>query len=679
MGNFLRRYKFLSILMVLGIITSILAATLLLINPLKAYSTGMTGHSGNPAINGGINCSEGGCHGTGVFPTVELNGPAQVISGEVVQIAFSVTSGALEVQDHAGLNVSATGGILSNANAETQVVDDEITHTIPKMNDGTGTAEFTFNWTAPDSLTLPMTYTLYAAGNSVNMNGNPSGDRASTDALEIVVTPPTTPELTLTEVISSSAGLNRPVGITHAGDERLFIVEKPGRIRIFDGSSLLATPFLDIESLVDDTNNEQGLLGLAFHPDYANNGYFYVNYTYDPAGSGLDRTRIARYQVNALNPNLANPASAIVLLEFEQDAGNHNGGDIHFSPNDGYLYISVGDGGLQGDPNNRAQTNTQLLGKMLRIDVDTAGATGCDISGNNNYGIPPSNPYADGAGGDCDEIWQNGVRNPWRFSFDKDTADMWIADVGYSNWEEIDFQAAASSGGENWGWRCYEGNHAQNTSGCGLMGDYDFPVHEYNHLSGECSITGGFVYRGEDILALNGHYLFADYCSRRFWSLSGSGNDLTAFGLPTIIGAGLGSPTTFGEDVNGNVYVAEDGFNASIYKVTAVALPCFDESPTTVLPIIMLSDSDVGLSWNDNAANKGGYAIHRTTTPNFAPNAKTILATLPAGSEVYTDTNAIGDVTKNYNYVVQSRNCNASNVANSSEVGEFDFAVVQGN
>lgn len=512
----------------------------------------------------------------------------------------------------------------------------------------------------------------YATG----MTGH-SGERVSAGVLGSVVNQPTTPELTLTEIIASNAGLNRPVVITHAGDGRLFIVEKPGRIRIYDNGTLLATPFLDIESLVDDAGNEQGLLGLAFHPDYANNGYFYLNYTYDPPGAGLDRTRIARYQVSSGNPNLANAASATVLMEFAQDASNHNGGDLHFSPNDGYLYISVGDGGLQGDPNNRAQTNTQLLGKMLRIDVDTTGGADCDISGFNNYGVPADNPYVGVAG--CDEIWQNGLRNPWRFSFDKNTADMWIADVGYGSWEEIDFQAASSSGGENWGWRCYEGDHIYNTSGCGPIANYKFPVHEYNHTAGNCSVTGGFVYRGEDILALKGHYLFADYCSRRFWSLSGPGNDLTSFDIPTTIGGSLGSPTAFGEDVDGNIYVAEDGINASIYKVTAVALPCIDENPTTVLPIIMSSNSDAVLAWNDNAANKGGYAIHRSTSPYFTPDGNTVHDTLLAGSQVYTDTAAIGDVSMNFNYVVQARNCDASAVANSKEVGEFDFGVVQGN
>lgn len=388
----------------------------------------------------------------------------------------------------------------------------------------------------------------------------------------------TTPSLTLTEVITNSAGLDRPTDIANAGDGRLFITEKAGRIRVYDGTAVLPTPFLDITSLVagnSSDGDESGLLGLVFHPNYAANGYFFVNYTHLLSGSTLI-TRVARYQVSDGNPNIANPAGQ-TILEFTQDQGNHNGGDMSFGQSDGYLYISVGDGGRQGDPQNRAQTNTQLLGKILRIDVNGSGGTDCDISGSSNYTVPSSNPFHDGPGGNCDEIWASGLRNPWRFSFDRLTDDMWIADVGFQKWEEVDFQPAGSEGGENWGWRCYEGNDAFNTSDCGPISEYDFPVLAYSHGGDpfRCSITGGFVYRGTAVPELKGHYLFADYCSKEFWSLRGNNiTTLTSFGLPEIVGVSFSNPTTFGEDVNGELYVAENGTDASIFMVTAVNLPC---------------------------------------------------------------------------------------------------------
>ena len=376
------------------------------------------------------------------------------------------------------------------------------------------------------------------------------------------------PAITFTEIIS---GLEYPTDIANAGDGRLFVVEKVGRIRIISGTTLLATPFLDIDSLVTggtSSNDERGLLGLAFHPDYATNGYFYVSYNF---GSG--DSRIARYTVDAANPNLANAASALTILEIEQNAANHNVGDLNFGPSDGYLYIAAGDGGPGGDPNNTAQTKSVLQGKILRIDVDGSSGADCDISGESNYGIPAGNPFADGPGGNCDEIWAYGLRNPWRFSFDRLTKDMWMGNVGQGDWEEINFQEAASAGGENYGWRCYEGNHTYNTTGCGAITDYDFPVHEYSSGSGSgnCSVTGGFVYRGSELPGLLGHYLFADYCSNRFWSLSGGSHSLlTTFGLPNVPGGGFANATTFGEDVFGELYVAENGTDASIFKITAV-------------------------------------------------------------------------------------------------------------
>ena len=297
------------------------------------------------------------------------------------------------------------------------------------------------------------------------------------------------------EAVQLASGLNRPVAVRHAGDgsDRVFIIEKLGRIRIFDLSTntLLTTPFLDITGDVDDGGNEQGLLGLAFHPDYATNGFFYVNYTFDP-GAQPDRTRIERYTVSG-DPNVANASSAVNILEIVQDASNHNGGDIHFGP-DGFLYIGMGDGGGAGDTGNNSQNPLELLGKMLRIDVDAATAEGVPLTDQaanafgggedcgliQNYAVPGDNPFV-GADGTCDEIWQIGVRNPFRFSFDRATGDMFIADVGQGAIEEVSFQPASSSGGENWGWRCYEGSNPFNTSGCLPQENYDFPILEYSH------------------------------------------------------------------------------------------------------------------------------------------------------------------------------------------------------
>lgn len=359
-----------------------------------------------------------------------------------------------------------------------------------------------------------------------------------------------------------ASGFNRPVGIVNTGvtnDDRLFIVEKEGYIRIVDSGVVQGTAFLDITSRVDDSRNEQGLLGLAFPPDYGTNGLFYVNYTYDP-GPGNDRTRIASYQVSS-NPNTAY-ITETVIMEFEQTAGNHNGGDMHFGPKDGYLYISSGDGGGDSDD---AQDNTLPLGKILRIDVDTTGGADCDVSAFNNYGIPAGNLLADGPGGVCDEIWATGLRNPWRFSFDRQTADMWIADVGQSSWEEVDFQAASSTGGENYGWNCYEGDHVF-SGGCPAL-TYTFPVHEYARGGSpfRCSITGGYVYRGTNpnLSRMQGYYLFADYCGGNLWALNSG--DFSQVSFPEFV---PGDPTTFGEDIDGELYIAIDGSIATVYQIT---------------------------------------------------------------------------------------------------------------
>ncbi len=383
-----------------------------------------------------------------------------------------------------------------------------------------------------------------------------------------------TAEITLTEIITNGGGLQKPTDIANAGDSRLFIAEQIGQVSIYDGSSVQSTPFITITDKISSSNGEQGLLGLAFHPDYSTNGFFYLYYTHLRNESILI-SRLSRFKVSG-DPNVADRAETI-LLEIVQDAKNHNGGDLFFGPSDGYLYIAVGDGGPQGDPNNRAQDKGQLLGKILRIDVDNTGGADCDTSGNSNYAIPAGNPFADGAGGDCDEIWSYGLRNPWRIAFDAQTHDLWIGDVGWASYETINFQPAASSGGENWGWRCYEGFSSQNTSLCGTIDNYEFPVFAYARGGSpfRCSVTGGLVYRGSAVPQLNGHYLFTDFCSRQFWSISGSDQDtLTYFDIPNSVGEVFDRVTTFGADNNGELYVAERGSNASIYQISAASIPC---------------------------------------------------------------------------------------------------------
>jgi len=347
-------------------------------------------------------------------------------------------------------------------------------------------------------------------------------------------------DLTL-ELVAS--GFTRPVAVRHAGDGsgRLFVVEQDGRIMIINGGVVEPVPFLDISGKVDSTGNEQGLLGIAFHPQYASNGLFFVNYTHDP-GPGLDRTQISRFEVSGGDPNQADPASETVILEIDQLFSNHNGGDIHFGP-DGFLYIGMGDGGGAGDPNNQAQNLGSLLGKMLRIDIDS-GALG-------NYGIPPGNPYVGDATA-ADEIWAYGLRNPWRFSFDRFSGDLFIGDVGQFEWEEIDFQPAVGSGGENYGWSCMEGDAFPDFNPCDenpLTG----PILIYGH-GPECSVTGGYLYRGV-IGGLQERYVFADYCSGRIWfaAPSATGWSATEWADTSM------NISSFGEDEDGGLYVIDLG------------------------------------------------------------------------------------------------------------------------
>ena len=358
----------------------------------------------------------------------------------------------------------------------------------------------------------------------------------------------------LMEFQQFATGLSSPVDIAHAGDgsNRLFIVQQGGRIMVHKNGQVLATPFLDITGLVL-SGSELGLLGIAFHPSYESNGYFYVNYTRKV--SNQIQTVIARYHVSA-NPDVADSASASILLVIDQDFENHNGGQIRFGP-DGYLYIGMGDGGSGGDPNNRAQNPTSLLGKMLRIDVDSASP----------YAIPPGNPFVSNAAV-ADEIWAFGLRNPWRFSFDRLTGDLFIADVGQNAWEEVNIQPASSTGGENYGWSCDEGNHDYNNSlNCTVHGVLTNPKLEYEHGPGDsigCSITGGFIYRGTKYPAMDGVYFYGDFCTGRLWAASQNASVWTS----SLVADTDFLISTFGEDESGELYLASYG-DGIIYHMTA--------------------------------------------------------------------------------------------------------------
>ena len=335
------------------------------------------------------------------------------------------------------------------------------------------------------------------------------------------------------------SGFRKPVDIENAGDERLFVVEARGIIRILSKDGQVnETPFLDIQDRVRDNSNEQGLLGLVFHPNYDENGYFFVNYTF---GSG--DTRIARYTRNADNPDLADRDSEKTIIEIGQPASNHNAGDLNFG-RDGMLYIGTGDGGGGNDPDNHAQTPNDFLGKMLRLDIDT----------DEPYLIPADNPFINDAS-TLDEIWATGLRNPWKFSFDRETGDMYIADVGQGAREEINFQKLASQGGENYGWHCLEGTRDLRPSSCDSEDILVPPVYEYNHEAGNCggSVTGGYVYRGSNYPSLTGRYIYADYCTGYIWGLQQV--DENTWSNTELLSSGA-QWTTFGEDNNGEVYVA---------------------------------------------------------------------------------------------------------------------------
>ncbi len=385
------------------------------------------------------------------------------------------------------------------------------------------------------------------------------------------------------QLVSYATGLSVPVDIKSAGDDRLFVVEQSGKIKIIKNGVVQPREFINLSTKAGYViSSEQGLLGLAFPPDYATSGLFYVHYT-NPSGD----SRVARYSVSPNDPDSAVLSSEQIVLSVNQPYGNHNGGNLEFGP-DSMLYIGFGDGGSANDPQANGQNKLTFLGKMLRIDVRNTST----------YNIPSDNPFI-GFSSILNEIWAIGLRNPWRYSFDKMTGDLWIGDVGQNAWEEIDFAPAGSGGGYNYGWRCYEGNHPKNTSGCQPQAFYDEPLFEYAQSGNGCSVTGGYVYRGTKYGNMFGKYFYADYCTGKIWYLEKVNNVWTKF---LVYNGGGSYPfTTFGQDNKGELYIAK--YNSGvIYRIT---------DTTACKPVAFLS--------NDNSVYscKSSYTLSTPFDPNF--------------------------------------------------------------
>jgi glucose/arabinose dehydrogenase len=415
--------------------------------------------------------------------------------------------------------------------------------------------------TTTTTATLPLT-TSTITTNSDTISTIPTTHTTSTIPTTANTTGPTTPLSTITSTISTRPPLNTiPEGSIHIervfpnlsfkdmtnlvqpddASGLLFITEQRGVVYAFhsDQPQLGAYVFLDITDRVNQGGSEEGLLGLVFDPDYRENGYFYVYYS----ATNPRRSVVSRFSLDQGNPVIAAPQSEVIIMEVEQPFSNHNGGQLAFGL-DGYLYIGLGDGGGAGDPQHNGQNMGALLGKILRIDVSQLLETG-------NYRIPSDNPFVNTAGARA-EIWAFGLRNPWRFSFDKETGLLWAGDVGQNIWEEIDIIIK----GANYGWNVMEGFHCYSpATGCDKSG-ITLPLVEYDHSQG-CSVTGGYVYRGDKVPSLQGFYVYGDYCSGNIWALAFDGNTVTQNIL--LVESGL-SITSFGEDLDRNLYIlSSDG------------------------------------------------------------------------------------------------------------------------
>jgi glucose/arabinose dehydrogenase len=408
-----------------------------------------------------------------------------------------------------------------------------------------------------------------------------------------------------------AAGLDNPVALAAPGDgsDRLYVAEKPGRVRLIDGGRLDPEPILDIRDRVESRANERGLLGLAFHPDYAANGLLVVGYT---AKSPEGRVTYSSFR-SAADGRSVDPATERIILSFDHPRGNHNGGHVAFGP-DGYLYLGTGDGGGGGDPDRNGQNGATLLGKMLRIDPD----------GGSPYAVPNQNPFV-GDDGVRDEIWALGLRNPWRYSFDRLTGDLFIGDVGQNEVEEIDYQPAASRGGENYGWSVMEGSRCYRPTDCDRDG-LTLPVVEYGHDEG-CSVTGGYVYRGSRFPALFGTYFFADYCSNTIW---GAWRGESGGWTRAPVGRGSGGIQAFGEDDDGELYVLTGSGEA--LRLVAAGVP-----PATAVPSASPSAATPALASPTVTTTVTATRTASTGTPR--PPAALSLPWLAGGGAPAADTN----------------------------------------
>lgn len=418
-----------------------------------------------------------------------------------------------------------------------------------------------------------------------------------------------TPNLNLVQVVGT--GLNSPVDLQNCGDERLFVVEQPGKIRVVSKSGVVTTtPFLDISTRVQSAGNEQGLLGLAFSPNYKQNGYFYVNYIYKD-GTSAGTTRISRFSVLPNDSMQADPNSEKIILSFPQPYTNHNGGALFFGL-DGYLYDSQGDGGSQDDPSGNGQNVNAYLAKLLRIDVSNPDTT---------YTIPASNPFANQPNAKG-EVWAYGLRNPWRCNIDRITGDIWIADVGQNTYEEVDMMPFGTSG-NNFGWKCREAAHDYITSGCASSGFTD-PIMEYSHsfqLGGHCSITGGYVYRGTQYANLWSRYLCTDYCSGQFFSIKQTGSN--TFDTLVLNNLTNNQYTGFGLDNTGEMYVLYRGTGTGgrVYRITEttncnpVAFITLQDTITGCSPVTVtaLRGDTLNYQWYNSAGIINGAANYQFT------------------------------------------------------------------
>ncbi len=431
-------------------------------------------------------------------------------------------------------------------------------------------------------------------------------------------------------LIAFSSGYDSPLGIENCGDDRLFIVQKNGRVFYADvNGNKSAKPYLDISSRIFDRGGEQGLLGLAFDPDYLSNGYLYVNYT-----NKSKNTQISRFTVKAGNANEADTTTEKFLLEIPQPFSNHNGGCLRFG-HDGYLYIGMGDGGSAGDPNNNAQNPLSFLGKMLRIDVHNG----------NPYAIPADNPFINNPNY-LPEIWALGLRNPWKWSFDAKRGDLYIADVGQALYEELNIEPKGSKGGKNYGWRCYEGRHEYNTTGCSSRANYTFPVIEYTHDNGDCSITGGFVYRGTKYPRMVAKYFYTDYCSGFIRAAYLDGFEKK---VKVVYKGDMFSYTAFGEDKNNELYIT-NYTNGRIYRLADNAIPQGKELPLKVYP--SPSTGSFAVEFNAEKAgvimlnlyNNNGITVVQQKV-NAVEGKNVIRVSAPAGSKGVFNIQLIGGET----------------------------------